>query len=130
MSATNLEILTFAFNKVNIIDETQAPSAEQGTLGLTLLNDLMADWAADGVDLGWYPQTDPSGNAPLQDGDVRGVKYGLTGELAAHFGIQLDAETQANIDSSYTKLVKRTRPYSEANMSELPRAQGSNPGHR
>jgi hypothetical protein len=124
LSATVLELVTSAYRLAGIIGDTEQPSAEQGVTGLWRLNNLMADWAADGVNLGWYRQTNLANTAPLQEGDLRGVEYCLAGELAGYFGISLSPETLAQIDSTYAKLVKRTRPYQEANLSELPRPSG------
>ena len=121
---TNLDLVTNAYRVCGVVDETQSPSPEQGVVGLWRLNNLLADWAADGVNLGWYRQTNLANTAPLQEGDIRGVELCLAGELAGHFGITLEPETVSLIDTAYTKLVKRTRPYSEANLSELPRPAG------
>lgn len=107
MSTTVLQIVTDAFCIIGVIGETETPSAEQGQVGMEVLNDLLADWAADGVDLGYYPQTNLANTAPLQDADVRGVKLCLAGELASRNGIALSPETAALIDSAYAKLVKK-----------------------
>lgn len=124
MSYTNLDILTVAFQKIGVVGETMAPSPEQGVTGLELANDLAADMATDGINLGWYPQTNLAATAPLQAGDVNPFKLVLARSLAAHYGITLTPELAAEIDMAYTRLVKRTRPYEEANLSELPRASG------
>jgi hypothetical protein len=124
MSATNLELVTYACLKCNIIDETQSPSAEQGVTALNVLNDAMASAAADGVQLGWFPQTNLAANSPLQAKDVGPVKYLLAGALAAHYGITLPPMLITEIGNAGTRLVKRALKYSEADLSELPRAQG------
>ena len=124
MSATNLELLTYAFLKINVISESQSPSSEQGVTGLNVLNDTLASAAADGIHLGWYPQTNLAAVSPLQNQDVGPVKLVLAAALAAHYGIQLSAELIAQIGAAVTRLEKRALKYSEADMSELPRAQG------
>jgi hypothetical protein len=125
MSATNLEIVQDAYRIIGVIGETETPSAELGVAGLCAVNDMLADWAADGVDLGWYPQTDLANDAPLQAADVRGVKLCLAGELASRNGVELSPITAALIDSAYGKLVKRSQPFApEANLGELPPASG------
>jgi hypothetical protein len=125
MSATNLELIQYAFLKCNVIDETQAPSAEQGVTALNVLNDAMASAAADGIQVGWYPQTNLAATSPLQAKDVGPVKYILTAALAAHYGIELSPLLLAEIEGAGTRLVKRALRYSEADLSELPRAQGN-----
>lgn len=124
MSATNLELVTYAFLKINIISESQSPSAEQGVTGLNVLNDTLANAAADGVHLGWFPQTNLASVSPLQNQDVGPVKLVLAAALAAHYGIALSPELTAQIGAATTRLEKKALKYSEADMSELPRAQG------
>lgn len=128
MSETVSQIIQFALLKCNVIDESSQPSAEQGTTALTTLNNMLADLAADGVHIGWFPQTDPASAAPLKDQDIGPVKLLLTAELAAHYGIELSPLLIASIERSDRRLRKRAVRYSEADMSELPRAQG--PGWR
>lgn len=124
MSATNLELITYACLKNNIIDETQTPSAEQGVTALNVLNDMMANMSADGVKIGWYPQTSMTAISPLQNQDVGPVKYLLTAALAAHYGIQLGPVLIAEIVAAGTRLAKTSLRYSEADLSELPRPAG------
>ena len=121
---TNLQIITTAYRFTGIIDETQQPSAEQGEVGLWKLNNLLADWAADSIYLGWYKQTNLQNTAPLREGSLRAVEACLAGELANHFGVTLEPDKLSLINEEYTKLVRRTRPLGEADLSELPRPQG------
>lgn len=124
MSATNLELIQYAFLKCNVISESEAPSAEQGITGLNILNDMLADMSKDGIKLGWYPQTNIAATSPLQAEDVGPIKYLLCASLAAHYGIQLSELLLAEIGKAYVRLVKTALKYSEADMSEMPRAQG------
>jgi hypothetical protein len=124
VSATNLELVTYGYLKCNVISEDQSPSPEQGVVGLNVLNDMMANMAADGVHLGWYPQTNMAAVSPLQAQDVGPIKYMLCAALAAHYGIELSQLLLAEIGQANTRLVKRALKYSEADMSELPRPQG------
>lgn len=124
MSATNLELVQYALLKCNVISESQSPSPEQGVAGLNVLNDMMADMAADGVRVGWYPQTNLANTSPLQNQDVGPVKYLLCAALAAHYGIELSELLLAEIAAGATRLAKRALKYAEANLSDLPRPQG------
>jgi len=124
MSYLNLDIITDAARIMNALDETSAPSPEQGVMWLAALNDLMAEFEATGIRLGWFPQTDLSATAPLQNADVRAVKLCLAAEIASRLGQPLSPETASDINNSYTALVKRYVRYMESDMSELPKAQG------
>lgn len=124
MSATNQELVTYAFTKCNVISDGGTPSAEQGVTGLNVLNDMMANMASDGIRLGWYPQTSLTATSPLQNQDVGPVKLMLTASLAAHYGIELGQLLLAEIGAAHTRLEKRALRYAEANLSDLPRPQG------
>lgn len=124
MSATNQELVNYAFLKCNVVDESSSPSAEQGVVGLNVLNDMMANMSKDGVKLGWYPQTNMAAVSPLANEDVGPIKYLLCAALAAHYGITLSELLLAETGQAYTRLVKTALKYSEADLSELPRTQG------
>lgn len=123
--ATNQEIITFAYQKIGVIDETASPSYEQLQTALTVLNDYLLNEAADGMRLGWYAQTNVAANAPLRPEDVHGVKYLLANQLAIHYGITIQNPSLVQeIMTAKTQLVKRSLRYSEADFSELSRPQG------
>jgi hypothetical protein len=124
MSATNLELVTFALLKCNVIDENSAPSPEQGATALITLNDLMANMAYAGINVGWYPQVSLAAFSPLQNQDVGPVKLLLTASLAAHYGIPLGELLMAEIEGAGLRLAKTALQYGEADLSELPRTQG------
>ncbi len=124
MSATNLELCQYALLKCNVIDENSSPSPEQGVTALNVLNDMIANASADGVKLNWYPQTNLAAVSPLAAQDVGPVKYLLCGALAAHYGISLAPLLMGQVEASWTRLVKRAMKDGEADLSELPRAQG------
>lgn len=121
----NLEIVTEAFQKIGVVDETQAPSAEQGANGLRILNDYLLNQAADGMRLGWFRQTDLAAIAPLRAEDVWGVKVLLARQLASHYGITVqDPLLLANMVDAERLLTKRSIKYFESDLSELSRPQG------
>lgn len=130
--AQNLEIIQYALLKCNVIDENSSPSAEQGLTGLNVLNDMLLNEQADGLNLGWFKQTNLAANAPLRDADVYGVKMLLTRALSAHYGIVLEpplADTpgmpgSGEISKAYTQLIKRSLRMTECDLGELSRPQG------
>lgn len=123
--ATNQEIITFAYQKIGVIDENSSPSFEQLQTALTVLNDYLLNEAADGLRLGWFTQTNVAATAPLRPEDVHGVKLLLCRQLATHYGITLQNPVLLDdILTAKTQLVKRSLRYSEADFSELSRPQG------
>lgn len=132
MAVQNLEIIQYALLKCNVIDENSSPSAEQGVTGLNVLNDMLLNEQRDGLNLGWYKQSNLANNAPLHDADVYGVKMMLTRALAAHYGIVLEpplADTpgmpeSGEISKAHRQLVKRSLRMTECDLGELSRSQG------
>jgi hypothetical protein len=123
--ASNLEIITFAYQKIGVIDENSSPSNEQGQVALTVLNDYLLNEAADGMRLGWFTQTNIAATAPLRSEDVHGVKLLLCRQLASHYGITIqNPMLMDDITTAKTQLVKRSIRYSELDFSELSRPQG------
>ena len=123
--ATNQEIITFAYQKIGVIDENSSPTAEQLQTALIVLNDYLLNQAADGMRLGWFTQTNVAATAPLRPEDVHGVKMLLAKQLAAHYGIKIDDPILLKeMDVAETQLTKRSLRYSEADFTELPRPQG------
>lgn len=121
-SDLNSDIVTASFQKLGIVGDDEAPDAAQGQVGLTCLNDMLADWAADGIWLGWWPQTSLAATAPLEASDVKAVKLSLVLELSAHYAIAPPQAVLVAQDEAYQKLVKRYIRYNES-ASELPREQ-------
>lgn len=122
MTTTVIAIIEAALRLLNVIDEEETPSAEQGIKGLHILNDLLADAYSDGIDLGWRPiaDADISGDAPLASEDVRGVKLWLAIEAAPHFGIEPLPTLKELGSDAYAKLAKRAIKYTQADLSGLP----------
>jgi hypothetical protein len=125
MPATVNEIIEASLRLLNVIDEEETPSAEQGIKTLHILNDLMADMRSDGIDLGWYPiaDADITADAPLAKEDIRAVKLCLAIEAAPHFGVEPLQTLKDRYEEAYAKLAKRAIKTVEADLSGLPLAE-------
>jgi hypothetical protein len=122
-----LEIVTDAMQLIDMIDESESPSPEQGAQALRILNDMLLNEAADGLRLGWYTQTSLTAVAPLRPQDLYGVKRMLAGALAMSNGINLEKDDPVlylEIKEAKRQLVKRALRYMESDLGELQRAQG------
>ena len=105
---TYLDIITRAYRLRNVIDANEEPNAEQGVEGLNTLNDMMAQWLADGVDLQYIP-IEPAALADeltIPDYSRAGVTAHLAIRLAA--GAAITPELQAQAESGYTTITNRT----------------------
>lgn len=131
--ATNQELVTDAFQKINVIDETAQPSPAQAQSAMRILNDNLLSLAVDGLRVGWFYQNPISSYtlpSPLRDADVGPVKFLLAGWLIAHYGVKIDPTDIAGqrlleqIEDADRMLRKRSLLYVESDLGELSRAQG------
>ena len=123
---TNIELITQSFRLLNVIDENEAPSAEQGVQGLALLNQMMESWEEEGVKLQYYEQTDQDATFPSAPYTHKGVIGKLAEALAAHYGISMTQEAAIQADDGYAVILRKSisAQLQPADMSHLP--QGSN----
>lgn len=122
MAKPVIDIITDVLRDINVIDENESPSAEQGIKSLHKLNEMLADAQADGLALGWYPiaDADIATNAPLRDEDIRAVQACLALELCPSFGMEPAQQVKENAGDAYAKLCKRYIKYFEADLTFLP----------
>lgn len=125
MTTTVIAIIEASLRLLNVIDEEETPSPEQGFKCLHILNDMLADAYSDGIDLGWRPiaDADISGDAPLASKDVRAVKLWLAIESAPHFGVEPTPTCKELGNDAYAKLAKRAIKFTESDLSGLPLAE-------
>jgi hypothetical protein len=124
VSVSNSQVVTGALRLLAILAETQDASAEQAEQGLDILNDMLAAWRAgeDGIDFGWYPQTDLNATAPIPDGDVRCVKYNLACSIAPEYGVEPTETTKEVAVAAYAHLARRYLKVVDSDMGDLPRS--------
>lgn len=123
---TNIELITQAYRLLNIIDENESPSAEQGVLGLTLLNQMMESWEEEGVKLQYHEQTSQSETFPCAPYTIKGVVGKLAETLAAHFGVPVTPEAARYADDGYTVILRKviSNALGPVDMSHLPQGEG------
>jgi hypothetical protein len=125
MSITNAELIRDALSLITVLGEGMSATAEQSAHALQVLNHLMADWEADGVDLDYFPQTDLSDETPIPDNAVAGVKGFLAAALAPYYGKQLSAEFLSINSKFYARLVRESvRDSLVESESKLPYGTG------
>lgn len=118
--ATNLDVITDALRLANVINERETPSSTKGETGLTLLNDMMSDWEQDGIELGYFPQTLLSDTIPIEDANLRGVKYNLARVVAGYYAFDLPFETARIAELTFARLEKATTEVVETDFGHMP----------
>jgi hypothetical protein len=119
---TNLDLITGALRKLNVINEIATPSAEQGADCLEALNDMLAQWEADGISLQYFKQSSTTDAFPCQDYTVTGVRAALAIRVAGDFSASVSTELAAEFDSGFATILRKamTKQLPEASMSHLP----------
>ena len=120
MSITVIELLTDALQEINVIDQNEPPSAEQGVKALRRFNQMMADWERDGIRLGYYPQSDMDATVPIGSADELGVTLNLAVSLAPSYGIEITDGLRVQAATYYASLAKESLQYFESDMTQLP----------
>ena len=123
MAVTVIEMLSDSLRLINVIRTNQSPTAEMGVSGMRSLNELMADWAADGIRLGWHPVASQSEDLPLREEDLRAVKFNLACELAGGYGLDPPAAVLEVAKLTYARLAKLALQYFESDLDMLPTAE-------
>jgi hypothetical protein len=127
MSVTNLQIISDALRSLNVINETETPSAEQGAICLRELNQMLAQWAVEGNTVGYATQSATSDTCPIPDWAESAVKYKLALKIAHYFGAEPSISVVASADDAYTTLQRTIMNMNldPADMRHLPIGSGS-----
>jgi hypothetical protein len=120
---TNSDLITGALRLLGVLNEVQVASAEQGTQGLEVLNQIMADWEADGVDLQYYEQVDLTAQTPVPNHALAGVRHFLAFALAPEYGRSVSREMLAAGDKFYSRLTRDAviQARTESKLEDMPR---------
>jgi hypothetical protein len=124
--ATNLSIISDALRALNVINETETPSADQGSLCLRELNQMMAEWAVTDQNLGYATQDSTSDTCPIPAWAESGVKYQLALRVAHFFGAEpnVSAVAAAEIGLGVIQRVLHNLRSKGVDMSHLPMGAG------
>ena len=90
---TNAVIITDALQEIQVVADGQTASASELADGLTELNQMMAVWAVDDMDVCYFPQDTASDACPIPIWAEQAVKANLAINLCSIFGIAVRAET-------------------------------------
>ena len=120
------DVLTQALREIRVIRATQTLGADQLSDGITYLNQMMADFEADGIELGWYPVTQGSDTLRIEAKNDIGVMFNLAVLLAGQYGAPLQQTTVAKANRTFRRLERSTIELVEVDLSDLPRGRRQN----
>jgi hypothetical protein len=104
---SNLTIINDALSLIGVLPEGQDASAEQGTDALRALNDMLAEWSLNGIDIGWFPQTETTEDFPIDYRLQAVVKYNLAVHLSPAYGKPVPPEIAVIAGNFKQALVRR-----------------------
>lgn len=123
---TNAELITRSLRLIGVLSEVENASAEQGNQGIEVLNDMLAAWERDEINLGYYAQNDLTAETPIPDHAKAAVRYFLAFALAPEYGKTVSAEMYAAGDGFYSRLIKDSvlENMRQATLDHLPTGEG------
>lgn len=127
MSVTNLQIINRALRELNVINETEDASPEQGRDCLAKLNGMLAMWKEVGIDFGWSQQTKTTGTAPIPELNEIGVHTNLAVLCASQYGATVSQALATVADRAYGLLLSKATREELDNVDMSHMSEGS--GH-
>lgn len=124
--ATNNGLIKDALSILGVLDEIQSVSAEQGAIGLSVMNDMLLEWDADQIDVGYYPQTDINAESPVYPDAQSAVKHNLAIYLASYYGLEPKLPVVMIADRGYKRLLRDSinAKLEEADLTGVPMGEG------
>lgn len=119
---TNSKVIEKALRLVGVLQEGETPSAEQGEDGMETMNDLFMEWDGDGIDIGFFPQTDLTADNPIYTDTMLAATYNLALALAAEYRIEPPPTVVIIASKGYSRLLRDSinGQMKEAEMDHLP----------
>ena len=122
------DMITKALRKAGVIRENESPTAEQSRDAIDTFNGLMAQYDADGVDIGDYPVTAVA--------DVLDIEREHEEAIKTIFALALQIDHRLGVDEGLTALARRSEKFllrntavrPEANLNHTPLGRARNSG--
>lgn len=127
----NIELISDSYRMLGVIDENEAPSAEQGVLALRVLNQMMAELEERDINIQYFEQTDQDADFPCPNYTHSGVTATLAMRLAGNFGIEPSALIIDQATSGYNVILRKSivKFLPQASMAHLPQGEAKDCGN-
>jgi hypothetical protein len=106
MAISNSTLVRDALGLIGVLGEVEPATSEQAQHGIRVLNEMMLDWAQDGIDLQYFEQTEPGEETPIPPSAVAAVKHFLSFSLAPYYGKTVPPELAAIGAKFYARLTR------------------------
>ena len=124
---TNSEIISDALREIGVIEQGGVASASQASEALRTLNRMMSVWAVNGIDLGYFSQTDTNDDCPVPEWAEFAVINLLAAALASNYGQTVTMELAGKASSAFDQVQREAVKHNmqEMSMSKLQGPFGS-----
>lgn len=126
-SLTLGDLIAQSLRKAGVIRENQNPSASQERDAIDTFNGMMAQLAADDVDLGDYPVSAVADELELEREHKEPVRVLLAVALQADHGMPVDPQLQAQAASAMRFLERNTFIKPDVDLSLQPLGRANSP---
>jgi hypothetical protein len=118
---TNAELIASALRLIGVVAEGIPLTDEQAVDGMESMNQMLYEWDADGIDVGFIPQTAVEDESPLYADAQFAVRYNLALILAPEYGVEPRSTVIAFARDGYNRLLREAMvaKMTEADMSHL-----------
>ena len=125
-ATTNLDLINRALRELNVINEREDASAEQGNDCLAKLNGMLELWKESRIDFGWSRQTSTAGVAPIPFLYEVPVHTNLAILCASQYGASVSSELATVADRGYNMLLSKAarEELESVDMSHMPQGLG------
>jgi len=126
MTIATLTLIEDALRDINVIQETESASAEQGSYCLRRLNQMMATLKESDVDVGYFAQKNTTGDCPIPDWAELAITNLLSVAVAPKYGATVSQELDAMISNTATTLKRKmiSEKLDNADLTHMPIGQG------
>lgn len=124
---TNAVILADALKLLGVLHRGGSLPPEEGADALRALNQMLERWTEDGIELGYFAQSDTTAECPIPQWAEQGVTSKLTQRLSADYpSAQVPAWVFNDEENGYATILRKsvTAANQSADMRHMPRGSG------
>lgn len=126
MTVSANDIIVDALEDIIVQSSEAKIEQSEGNAAIRALNDLMTDWAARGIELGFTIVSDLADIMTVPLGSIRGIKANLALELAPKYNVPITAELVRKAKEGYQACLDLAFEMSEmAYPPTLPQGSGN-----
>lgn len=114
---TARDIVTMALKDLSVVESGEEPAGGEATDGLDALNQMLASWIYDGIDLE-FENLSLSSIVPYPDDHIGPFRYNLAVRLAPQFEVQPSVFVVKLADDGYLQLQRNYLDPDELGIDE------------